>query len=68
MAVEKRYQADVEAILARRYDNGWDFGQRPTLLKGSPFSIIDCALMLLELGIILLRKGQTERTWNQALS
>jgi len=53
MAVERRYQADVEAILAKRYDNGWDYWTTPDkrLLKGGPFSALGSALLLLELGM-----------------
>lgn len=37
MAVPEKYQADVEAILARRYDNGADYWTTPDkrLCKGS---------------------------------
>jgi hypothetical protein len=51
MAVPNKYQSDVEAILARRYDNGSDLWATPDrrLGKGSPFSTLDCALMLSEL-------------------
>jgi len=53
MAVEKRYQSDAEAILAKRYDNGWDFWTTPDkrLMKGSPFSTLESAFLLLELGM-----------------
>lgn len=55
MVVAKQYQSDVEAILARRYDNGGDFWATVDgrLGKGSPFSTRDCALMLSELGMEL---------------
>lgn len=45
MAVEKQYQSDVKAILAKRYDNNWDYWTTPDkrLSKGSPFSTLDCA-------------------------
>lgn len=48
-----RYQSDIEAILARRYDNGGDLWTTPDkrLGKGSPFSTLDCVLMLSELGM-----------------
>ncbi len=51
--VEEQYQADVEAILARRYDGGADLWTTPDkrLIKGSPFSALDSALLLLELGM-----------------
>ena len=53
MAVAQKYQGDVEAILARRYDNGWDYWTTPDkrLLKDSPFSALGSAKMLLELGM-----------------
>lgn len=51
--VEEQYQADVEAVLARRYDGGADLWTTPDkrLIKGSPFSALDSALLLLELGM-----------------
>lgn len=44
---------DVEAIFSHRYDNGGDFWTTPDnrLLKGTPFSAYNSALMLLELGV-----------------
>jgi len=53
MAIAKQYQADVDKILARRYDNGADYWTTPDkrLNKGSPFSALSCAYMLLELGM-----------------
>ena len=53
MAIAKQYQSDVEAILAKRHDNGGDYWTTPDrrLSKGSPFSTLDCAFMLLELGM-----------------
>ena len=30
MAVAIQHQSDVEAILAKRYDNGWDYWTTPT--------------------------------------
>lgn len=53
MAIAKQYQSDVDAILAKRYDNGADYWTTPDkrLCKGSPFSTLDCAFMLLELGM-----------------
>ncbi len=53
MAVEERYRSDVEAILARRHDNGGDYWTTPDkrLLKGSPFSALGSAHLLLELGM-----------------
>ena len=53
MAVEKQFLPDVEAILSHRHDNGFDYWTTPDkrLIKGSPFSAYNCALMLLELGM-----------------
>ena len=53
MAVDTQYRADVEAILSHRYDGGADYWTTSDkrLLKGSPFSAYNSALMLLELGV-----------------
>jgi hypothetical protein len=53
MAIEKKYRSDVEAILSHRYDNGADYWTTPDkrLIKGSPFSMLDSILYLLELGM-----------------
>ena len=53
MTVSHEIQADVDAILAKRHDLGADFWTTPDkrLIKGTPFSTMDCALLLLELGI-----------------
>jgi len=50
MSVSK-FQCDIDEILSHRHDNGADFWATPDnrLLKGSPFSTLDCAHMLLEL-------------------
>lgn len=53
MAVPKEYQEDVEAILSKRNQHGadlWTTSDR-RLGKGSPFSTVDCVLMLTELGM-----------------
>lgn len=53
MAAEKRYLSDIEEILSHRHDNGgefWDTKDKK-LLKGSPFSTLESALYLIELGI-----------------
>jgi hypothetical protein len=52
MAIDKKYLSDYEAILSHRYDNGADYWTTPDtrLIKGSPFSTLDCVLYLLELG------------------
>ncbi|SNS72217.1 hypothetical protein SAMN05446037_101875 [Anaerovirgula multivorans] len=53
MAMDKQYLSDFEAILSHRYDNGADYWTTPDkrLIKGSPFSTLDCLLYLLELRI-----------------
>lgn len=53
MAVAPRYQADVEAIMATRCDNGADFWATPDrrLAKGGPFSTIEAPALLVELGV-----------------
>jgi hypothetical protein len=53
MAVKGAYLADVEMILSHRHDLGWDCWTTPDkrLIKGSPFSAYNSALMLLELGM-----------------
>lgn len=53
MAIDRQYLSDVEAILSHRYDNGADYWTTSDkrLLKGSPFSAYNSALMLLELGM-----------------
>ena len=53
MAIEQQYQTDVDAILAKRHDQGaylWTTPDR-RLIKGSPFSTLGSALLLLELGM-----------------
>jgi len=53
MIVSQRFQSDVEALLAKRHENGADFGATADGRwgVGSPFSTFDCALMLYELGL-----------------
>ena len=53
MAADEKYQEDVDAILSHRHDGGADYWTTPDrrLLKGSPFSAYNSALMLLELGM-----------------
>lgn len=65
MVVSKQYQSDVESILARRHDNGWDYWTTPDrrLIKGSPFSALNCAYMLRELGM-----DHTEPVLNETAS
>jgi hypothetical protein len=53
MAIAKQHQADVQALLERRRNNGADFWAMPDGRwgVGGPFSTFDCALMLSELGM-----------------
>lgn len=53
MAVSKQYQLDIESILEKRHHNGWDYWTTPDrrLMKGSPFTTLECAAMLSELGM-----------------
>ncbi len=48
-----QYQSDIQAILAKRHDQGADYWTTPDrrLSKGSPFTTLDCAYMLTELGM-----------------
>lgn len=51
MTASTHYQADIDAILARRYDLGADHWTTPDrrLIKGSPFSAAEAVMLLLEL-------------------
>jgi len=51
MIADNQYVSDVEAILSHRHDNGADLWTTPDkrLIKGSPFSTLECAMYLLEL-------------------
>ncbi len=53
MTTKNKYLSDVDIILSHRHDNGADFWATPDkrLLKGAPFTTIECPLYLLELGI-----------------
>ncbi|MDR2145603.1 MAG: hypothetical protein LBE91_03975, partial [Tannerella sp.] len=53
MTVKKQYIPDIETILSHRHDFGDDYWTTVDrrLLKGSPFSAYNSALMLLELGM-----------------
>ncbi len=53
MAVPREYESDVRVILGRRRDNGADFWSTPDgrIGVGSPFSTVECVLMLTELGV-----------------
>lgn len=53
MTVATKYSSDIQTILSHRHDLGADYWTTPDrrLLKGSPFSAYNSALMLLELGM-----------------
>jgi hypothetical protein len=53
MSVSPNDQADIDAVLAKRHDLGADLWTTPDkrLIKGTPFSTMDSALLLLELGV-----------------
>ena len=53
MSIEQKYLSDVESILSHRYDNGADYFTTTDhkLLKGAPFTTLESALYLLELGV-----------------
>lgn len=53
MAEANPYQQDIDAILARRYDNGADYWATPDkrLYVGSPFTTLGSARLLSELGM-----------------
>lgn len=73
MAVAIQYKADVEAIIAKRYDNGGDYwtSSDGRLAIGHPFSALACALMFSELGVELsnpILKGATDlilKAWRE---
>ncbi len=49
----REYEEDVDAVLARRHDNGGDFwaSEDRRLGKGGPFSTLESLLILSELGV-----------------
>jgi hypothetical protein len=51
--MQTQYPSDIQAILSKRYDNGADYWTTPDrrLIKRSPFTTLDCAYMLSELGM-----------------
>ena len=51
--MEKAYLQDISEILSHRYDQGADYWTTPDnrLIKGAPFSTLDCVHYLLELGV-----------------
>ena len=50
---DRRYLPDVQEILSHRHDGGADFWTTPDkrLIKGAPFSALESASYLLELGM-----------------
>lgn len=53
MSVEQKYISDVETTLSHRHDNGADYWTTNDykLLKGAPYTTLECILYLLELGV-----------------
>ncbi|WP_195282899.1 prenyltransferase [Harryflintia acetispora] len=53
MSVSQQYLPDVQEILSHRHDGGADFWTTPDkrLIKGAPFSALESASYLLELGM-----------------
>jgi hypothetical protein len=53
MSIEKQYESDIDEILSHRHDYGADLWTTPDkrLIKGSPFSTLECVMYLLELGM-----------------
>jgi len=51
--IQEQYASDVQAILSRRHDNGGDLWATPDgrLIKGSPFTTLESAYLLRELGV-----------------
>ncbi|MFN3556662.1 MAG: hypothetical protein ACK4VN_11920 [Bacteroidales bacterium] len=62
------YQSDIDAIIARRYDNGADLWATDDkrICKGSPFSTVESLLMLSELGETSspIMKDATDLIWS----
>jgi hypothetical protein len=53
MQINNMYEADIGVILAKRHELGGDYWESidGRLMKGSPFTTLDCALMLSDLGV-----------------
>jgi hypothetical protein len=53
MTFSEQYRSDIDAIIAKRHDNGDDLWATPDkkIGKGGPFSTLGSALMLSELGL-----------------
>lgn len=73
MSAAVQYKADVEALIAKRYDKGGDYWATADgrLAVNHPFSTLACSLMLYELGVALsnpVLRGATElilRAWRE---
>ena len=50
---QRQFSSDIEAILARQHDNGGELWTTPDgrLIKGSPFTTLESACLLAELGV-----------------
>lgn len=64
-----RYRADIDAILARRHDNGGDYwaSEDGRIYVGNPFSTLSSLLMLHELGLETSHeavRGGLDRVWD----
>ncbi len=67
--VAREYQDDVDAVLARRHDNGADYWATPDrrLAKGGQFSTLEAARLLTELGVATsdsVLNGTSELIWS----
>ena len=53
LEMNQKYMSDVETILSHRYDNGADYWTTTDhkLLKGAPYTTLESASYLLELGV-----------------
>jgi len=53
MSIAKQFLSDIDMILFHRHDNGADYWATPDkrLIKGAPWSTLECVLFLLELGM-----------------
>ncbi len=53
MALRTRFQDDIDTIMSHRHDLGADYWTTPDarIMKGSPFSTLECANYLLDLGM-----------------
>ncbi len=66
MSIQYKNSPDIEVLLSHAHDQGADLWATPegSLITGAPFSTLDCALMLVELGLMPedpLMQGLSER-------